>query len=363
MRFVFYTNETEKYAGVRHRVLKFAERLAAEGHECVFCPPAPLSQWRLLYENRSRTAKLAYLALVLLRRLAQLRQAPGADAVFLKGALFPYGPPLLERLLHRLNPRMVIDVDDAMWEPPAYVDSPFVRFMDLGWAAKMARMAREVIAGNGVIEAYFREHGARSVTVIPTCIDMERHTQKTYPERKADSPVVLGWTGVRDNLGYLRAILPALRELAARRPVELLVVSDGDFTADGLTVRNRPWTETAEIANLQEPDIGLMPLEDTPRARGKCAFKALQFMGVGTPVVLSPVGMNRDAVEDGVSGFLADTRQEWLDRLEQLAASPALREQMGRAARARAAECYSYDAHHPVFRGVMERAAERKGRG
>jgi glycosyltransferase involved in cell wall biosynthesis len=299
---------------------------------------------------------------VLLRRVAQLRHVPGADVVFLKGPLFLYGPPVLERIVRLLNPRIVFDMDDALWERPAYVESPFVNLIDYAWPRKMAGLARHAVAGNRVIEAYLRDHGARAVTVIPTCVDPARYTQKTYPARGEGDALVLGWTGIRDNLGYLRILGEVLAELSKEFPLVLLVVSDGELELPGVRVVNRPWTAEGELAALQEPDIGLMPLEDTPRARGKCAFKALQYMGVGTPVILSPVGMNTEVVEDGVSGFLADTPEQWKDRIRALAADPALRERMGRAGRARVREAYSFDTHYPRFLEVLRSVAEDTGR-
>jgi len=362
MRVVLFANETEQYAGVRHRALWYAERLAVDGHTVRFCPTAPVGWWRRLYRGKPRVSKLLYLLLVLLRRVAQLRHVPGADVVFLKGPLFLYGPPVLERIVRLLNPRVVFDMDDALWERPAYVHSPFVGLIDYAWPRKMAGLARHAVAGNRVIEAHLRDHGARAVTVIPTCVDSARYTQKTYPMRGAGNPVVLGWTGIRDNLGYLRALGGVLAELSREFPLELLVVSDGELELPGVKVVNRPWTAAGELAALQDPDIGLMPLEDTPRARGKCAFKALQYMGAGTPVILSPVGMNTEVVEDGVSGFLADTPEQWKDRIRALAADPALRERMGRAGRARVREAYSFETHYPRFLEVLRSAAEDTGR-
>ena len=362
MRVVVFANETEQYAGVRHRALWYADRLAADGHAVRFCPTAPVSWWRRLYHRKSRFSKLLYLFMVLLRRMAQLRHVPGADVVFVKGPLFLYGPPLLERVVRRLNPRIVFDMDDALWERPAYVRSPFTGLIDYAWPRKMAALARHAVAGNRVIEAYLRDHGARAVTVVPTCVDPARYAQKTYPARGAGAPLVLGWTGIRDNLGYLRTLGGALAELSREFPLELLVVSDGELELPGVKVVNRPWTVEGELAALQEPDIGLMPLEDTPRARGKCAFKALQYMCAGTPVILSPVGMNTEVVEDGVSGFLADTPEQWKERIRALAADPALRERMGRAGRARALEAYSFEAHYPRFLEVMRSVAEGTGR-
>ena len=357
MQFVFFGNETVRNAGVRYRAEKFAERLRGDGHRCILCPPASVARWQSLYGNRPRPLKLLYLLTVLLTRLAQLRHLPFADAVFIKGPLFPYGPPLLERAARLLNRRIVFDVDDAMWEPPAFVRSPFLGAVDYGWARKMTRIARHAVAGNALIAEYLRGCGGCGVTVIPTCIDMERHTQKTYADRGPTGPVVVGWTGIRDNLGYLDILREPLREIARTRNIELLVVSDGAYQADGVPVRNVRWTPENEIAVLQEADIGLMPLADTPRARGKCAFKALQFMGVGTPVVISPVGMNAEVIEPGVSGLFAESPEAWRRALEQLVDDPALRERMGRAARRRVAEHYSFDVHLPRFRAVMEAVA------
>lgn len=356
MRFVFFGNETVRGAGVRYRAVKFAERLRAEGHQCILCLPAPLELWRALYGNRSRPLKMLYLFIVLLTRLTQLRHALSADAVFVKGPLFPYGPPLLERVLRLLNPRIVFDVDDAMWEPPAFVRSPFLGAVDYGWARKMTRIARHAVAGNTVIADYLRDCGNCGVTIIPTCIDMDRHSQKRYGG-KGVAPLILGWTGTRNNLGYLDSLQGTLRELARTRNIELLVVSDGEYHSEGVPTRNVPWAPENEITVLQEADIGLMPLVDTPRARGKCAFKALQFMGVGTPVVLSPVGMNAEVVEPGVSGFCAATSEEWRNALEQLLDNPTLREHMGRAARDRVARLYSFDTHLPRFHAVMDAVA------
>lgn len=355
MKFVFFACDTRKIAAIRYRIESFARLLERDGHRCVVCVPAPIAWKERLYERPGRWGKMLYLFLVLLRRVAQVRHVLAADAVFFRGPVFPYGPPVFERIIHLFNKRLVVDLDDAIWEPPAYVNSPFVRLMDFGWTAKMARLCRHAVAGNAIIADYVQERGCPA-TIIPTCIDMTLHTQKNYPER-ADGKVVLGWTGLKDNLGYLDAILPALQALARDYPIELMVSTGKPYEAEGVAVNNRLWKLADEINYLAEADIGLMPLEDTPRARGKCAFKALQYMGVGTPVVLSPVGMNAEVVEDGLTGFLADSVEIWRDRLERLIRDPALRERMGRAARRAIEERYSIDACYPEFKRVMEHVA------
>jgi len=356
---VFLCGDTLRNAGIRHRAWLFARELEAAGEPCVLCVPASPEERIRLWEQGNRLLKVIYLAQCVMRLLVALRHVPRARAVFIRGRLFPYGPPVLERLVRLLNPAIMFDVDDAVWEPPAFVSSPFVRFQDREWARKMCGMARVAIAGNALIAEYLRAHGGKGVRIIPTCVDMDRFPRRERPPKPPGTPVVVGWIGSRDNQGYLRSVADALVRAAQNHPLRLLVVSNGCFEWPGLDVENRPWSLEREADDLHEMDIGIMPLDDTPRARGKCAFKALLCMAAGMPVVLSPVGMNREVVEHGISGFLAATPEEWERSISTLCASAALRAEMGRNARERVLRRYSIEAHLPRFhRALRETAGE-----
>jgi len=353
MNVLFFGNASCRIAAIRYRIGTFARRLEAEGHRCTICLPQSIAEEEHYFGGASKPAKVWHLAKVAARRIAQLRHVPRADVIVFRGRLFPYGPPLLEGLICLINSRTILDLDDAIWEPPAHVRSAFLWMVDYGWAAKMARRCRHAIVGNETLADYVRPLNPQ-VAIIPTCIDLERHGEKTYARREG---VVLGWTGLKDNLGYLDPIAPVLRELAAAHPLTLHVATGKPYTLEGVRVVNEPWTLDREIDYLQCADVGLMPLHDTPRARGKCAFKALQYMAVGTPVVLSPVGMNAAVVTDGVDGFHARTPEEWWDKLALLIADPALREKMGRAARETVRTRYSHDVYYPLFREVLMKVA------
>ena len=84
-----------------------------------------------------------------------------------------------------------------------------------------------------------------------------------------------------------------------------------------------------------------MPLHDTPWERGKCAYKLLQVMAAGKPVIASPVGANREVVRHGVNGFLANTPEQWSEAIRTLAADSDLRRRMGEAARNTVADQYA----------------------
>lgn len=354
---VFLCGDTLHNAGIRHRAWLFSCELEAAGEPCVLCLPASPEERVRLWEQGNRALKALYLVRCGLRLLAALRHVPRARAVFIRGRLFPYGPPVLERLVRFLNPAVMFDVDDAVWEPPAFVTSPFVRFQDRGWARKMCGLARVAVAGNELIAEYLRAYGGKGVRIIPTCVDMDRFPPRKCPPKPPGPSVVVGWIGSRDNQGYLRNVADALVRASRKHPLRLLVVSNGSFAWPGLEVENRPWSLEREADDLYEMDIGIMPLDDTPRARGKCAFKALLCMAAGMPVVLSPVGMNREVVEHGVSGYLAATAEEWEQYIGTLCANAALREEMGRKARERVLRSYSLAVHLPRFHRALREAA------
>jgi glycosyltransferase involved in cell wall biosynthesis len=87
-----------------------------------------------------------------------------------------------------------------------------------------------------------------------------------------------------------------------------------------------------------------MPLPDDEWSKGKCGLKALQFMALETPTVMSPVGVNTNIVEDGRNGFLAVSEDEWFEKLSRLVESRELRERVGRAARATVIREYSVES-------------------
>ena len=101
------------------------------------------------------------------------------------------------------------------------------------------------------------------------------------------------------------------------------------------------WNKDAEIEQLSEFDIGIMPLPDDKWSKGKCGFKAIQYMSLGIPPLVSPVGMNTELVDDGVNGFVCDDKQSWLIAFEELIANADRRSSMGDLARKKIIASYS----------------------
>jgi glycosyltransferase involved in cell wall biosynthesis len=108
--------------------------------------------------------------------------------------------------------------------------------------------------------------------------------------------------------------------------------------------------------DLQSLDVGLMPLRDTPWTRGKCAFKAIQYMASGIPVVASPVGITCDLIEHGVNGLLARTSEEWFSHLQRLLADEDLCTRLASAGRETVEQSYSLEKWAPRLISIFDRA-------
>jgi glycosyltransferase involved in cell wall biosynthesis len=263
-----------------------------------------------------------------------------------------YLPTLtLERTVAR-GRRLVYDVDDAIWtRDPSSGAHALAAVKRAGAKARwLASHADHVVAGNRILAEWLSAH-ARAVTVVPSLVDPRRIAVRRHEEHAG---VVLGWIGSRTTARYLDTLDVALREAARRVPggVTLLVVG-GEPAArvPGVAYEVIPWSEDAERDALARMDVGIMPLADTPWTRGKCAYKALQYMAAGVPVVADPVGITPEAVGDG--GITARGAEAWADAIVRLAADPEERARLGTAGRVRVEREFSVERWAPVLAAVL----------
>lgn len=336
-RVLFLTISDRHGASSRYRVFQYLPALERAGFLVKVLPP-----------SKAPGRGLARLWSGLAEQWAILKAARDADLVFVQKRLFSAG---FVRRLSTLGKPLVFDFDDAIFTSPKSNWSGSTRKRTLGRLDAILSAAEVVITGNNFLRDYSASY-ARRVEVFPTVVDMERYLTKDH---QPDATVVLGWIGHSVNHPYLQSLSEVLGQLARKFPgLRLLVVSDIDFSMSGVQVENRRWSEVAEIKDLLDMDIGLMPLPDDEWSRGKCALKAIQYMASGLPVVCSAVGANREVVRDGVDGYLASNDEQWLGALASLMASPDIRRSFGLAARQRALEHFSLAVAAPRMVSLLQ---------
>ena len=89
-------------------------------------------------------------------------------------------------------------------------------------------------------------------------------------------------------------------------------------------------------------------------SKGKCGFKALQYMSLNKLTLASPVGVNSEIIDHGVNGFLCSTPQEWLQYLEQAIQHSESLRPMAEKARQTVIEHYSVMSNASTFLSLFE---------
>ena len=310
--------------------------------------------WQILYRAGHRREKLAALARGLVRRRRDLDDALRADLVYLHLEAAPVGPPWIERRIARAGVPMVYDIDDLVHLPHGSHANTFMRLMrGRGKVPELIAGARAVIVCTPYLEAYARRHHAR-VTNISSTIDTDAYAPRGVSWTTDE--VVVGWSGSHSTSPYLHRLDDVLRELQRELGIRVLVIGDGSFAVPGLRLEARPWRLDREVADLRELNVGVYPLPHEEWVLGKSGLKALQYMALEVPPVVERIGVNPDIVCDGENGFLAESPEEWGERVRRLVLDPLLRERLGRAARRTVEQRYSVRANAPRYRAVLEEA-------
>jgi glycosyltransferase involved in cell wall biosynthesis len=342
----------DRVPGQRFRIEQWAPLLRSEGIEVVFSPFLSAAAMDVLYRPGHMTQKIGGTLKGYLKRCTEALRGQPADVVFIYREAALLGPPVLEGILARRTP-LVLDFDDAVYLGDTSSANPWSRILkSMGKTEAICRLASHVTVGNEFLARFARRH-ARAVTVVPTTIDTDRYDVRPRPENPR--PVV-GWSGSATTLPYLATLAPALQRLGERQEFEFRVIG-GEVQIEGVQVQCKHWRADTEVEDLRSFDVGLMPLSDDQWSRGKCGLKALQYMALGIPPVVSPVGVNTSIVRDGINGFHARTEEEWVDRIALLLSDESLRRRMGTEARRTVEQSYSHRVHVPRIARVLREAA------
>ncbi len=264
--------------------------------------------------------------------------------------------PLELAILRRSNPRVIFDFDDAVMFREQKYEKPltgrnFEKFR------RTMTVCSAAAAGNSFLGSLAEACGVKA-TILPTSIDLGKYRVK---EEKATDGLTIGWVGLSDGLRYLRHIQPALRRLSEKFPgVRLKVVSDKPLELDGVRIQNELWRMETEQEHLRSFDVGIMPLWDSVWTRGKCGYKILQYMAVGTAVVASDVGVNGEIISSGQNGFLARTEDDWFSSIGTLLENSAQRYAFGMRGRELIEQKFSLDRYAARYAELFREVANSR---
>lgn len=152
------------------------------------------------------------------------------------------------------------------------------------------------------------------------CIDLDNINKNRL--LSFNKEVYLIWVGTFSNIKYLRNIIPYLDKAAEElnknnKILTLRVVSNGriELKTKYLKIENIEWGRKISLESMIKSHIGLMPLESNQYTLGKAGFKAVQYIGMGLPTIVSDVGFNRDVISNKVNGFVIKDNKEWVESI------------------------------------------------
>jgi glycosyltransferase involved in cell wall biosynthesis len=312
--------------------------------------------WKLFGSRGSVLKKIAAVVTGYARRIPLLARASQFDRIFIHREAVPLGPPLMEWLIAKvLRKKIIYDFDDAIWLTDRRNESPIARV--LRWRTKVesvCRMSYRVSCGNNYLASFAKQFNT-SVVVNPTTIDTGFHKPASDNARNSSHTITIGWTGTQSTLKYLEPLGKVVAGITAKYPgVTFCVIADSEPSFAWPAMRFVRWEKATEVVDLQKIDIGVMPLPDDDWSKGKCGFKALQYMSLAIPTVASPVGVNTEIIQHGQNGLLATTDDDWLDCLDRLIRDEALRRTLGAAGAQTVRDRYSVDSNANLFLSLFD---------
>jgi glycosyltransferase involved in cell wall biosynthesis len=331
----------------RVRFIQYIPGLMKSGWQVLHRPNVPDRQWtsplgtRYLRAVHYRSGR----AVMKANRWRDVHNARKYDVVFVNRDLAG-GGLFFERRLLRNNPNVVFDFDDAIFIGP---NQHAVRWM--------CEHAAWVTPGNEYLAEFVRQHTDR-LTIIPTVVDTERYTVRTYDHDEPSSAVRVGWSGSDQSIrSSLYPYLEMLARLQKKLDFAFVIITNTKphLPVPSLRWEFRQWNVEEEYDIASTMDIGLMPLLDQEFQRGKCGLKLLQYMAAAIPTVASPVGVNTTITQHGRTGYLAATESDWETSLAELIQNPSLRAAMGTAGRKICDDNWSIKRWLPELISIFDR--------
>lgn len=232
--------------------------------------------------------------------------------------------------LKRQGIKVAVDYDDNMFQMcPEPNREMVVRALAL---ANLVTVPTEFLA------RLYGRHAKTTVAIIPNRLDLKYWT----PNFKRPDPAeqIIAYSGSRCHTRDFAAVAAEavwevlrMRKTAKFRVIGCDPLSIPPDVAD--RVQELPWQPVHDHVNAirgLNADIAIAPLVPDWFNRGRSELKWLQFGALGCPMVASDCEPYDQVVADGLTGFLAGDKKEWVDRLLMLVDSPRLRLEIGSSA-------------------------------
>ena len=335
-------------ASQRFRFEQYFQLLSEKKIDYDIAPFMSLKTWRKFYKKGFIALKMYALVIGFFKRFWKLISVSKYDYIFIHREVFPIGPPVFEWIISKvLGKKIIYDFDDAIWIPNSSESNRF--FSPLKTHSNVfpiCKWSYKVSVGNDYLLRAVQPHN-KNVSLNPTTIDTIGYHNR-LSEHNGDN-MVIGWTGSHSTNKYLTPFFEVVKKLKQKHDFTMIVISDEIPTENQELFEFVKWKKESEIEDLLRFNIGVMPLTHDPWSEGKCGFKALQYMALGIPALVSPVGVNEQIVDDDINGYVCRDQSQWFDKLTYLLENKDKIKKMGSRAREKIETHYSVKSNASNF--------------
>lgn len=322
-------------AGQRLKFEPHFSGLQDEGYKIDVHSFMNLKLWKIVSQKGKIFNKIVWTIQGLARRLALIPSLRKYDCVYIFMNVFPFGPPILEKIFVRLSKKVIFDIEDDLFSE---------ELGSINWLASILKSKRKteyliknadrIIASSPDLAIKCNEISKKNNAIfIPPTLESNRFISRPFLTEKSDDLPIIGWTGTFSSRGFLELVIPYLEKLYLRKKFKFLVIGNFEMKNKNLDLEVLQWNANDEIKQLHNFDIGLYPLPKNDWVSGKSGLKALQYMAIGIPAVCTAVGNVVNFIEHDKNGILIYNNSEWEECLYNLLDDKQRREAMGLNAR------------------------------
>ena len=328
----------------RYRFEQYFNFLQENGYQCELSFILSESDDKAFYSTGSIFQKFFITLKSFKIRIKDVRRSNQFDIIFIQREAFMTGSVFFEKQFSKSKAKTIFDFDDSIWLLDTSKANKIWQWM------KSAKKTRKIIAvsdlifaGNNYLADYANQFN-ENVKIIPTTINTNLFQRKS--EYKDNQKICIGWSGSLTTIKHFENAIPFLVKIKQKYPDKVFfkVMGDQTYQNEELDIKGIPWSSATEVEILSSFDIGIMPLPDDQWVKGKCGLKGLSYMALEVPTIMSAVGVNPGIIDEGVNGFLANTEEEWVNKISLLIESFELRKKIGKNARKTVEKKYSTES-------------------
>lgn len=321
---------------------------------------APFETARLhevLYRSGHYATKVGEMVRAYVERIRLLGDLKRFDAVFVYREAALLGPAFLEKMVARRGLPIIYQLDDPLFVPYTSPSNGYLSYLKFfSKISEICRLAKVVMVNSTQIREYVSQYN-QNIWQVPSVVDTKQYVFRPELLETKSGDVCIGWSGSPTTIGNIKVIAGALRKLAERVEHRVHLIGGTEFALPGVTYVAQNWSAKTEVEDLRKMQVGMVPLPVNEWNKRKFYMKTAQYMALGIPTVATPLGSNPEVVQHGVTGYLADSEDEWVEYLTLLIKDPELRLRMAHEAARAAKEKYSLEGNTQkiiaAFRAAM----------